>query len=195
MKPKTKNTVLILSLSTFLILGMVSSKVLLEKTGIVVPEEPLTTVSFHTLSIARDIELYTKDVPAIVIGTVTKVSEPYLEEEGFNTRQDVELTVSEVLKGDKSMTTVNVLVRNHELVQIDETGKTIIPGKEPPLFTEGERVLVFLGMTSLGEYVSYAGANGKYLIDSENNTTSIGDFTMPLSELKAKIQEALAQNI
>lgn len=144
------------------------------------------TVTFSTGNsyLARSIPSYTQDVPAIVIGTVTKVSEPY-----------VELTVSEVLKGDKSMTTVTVFVDDHTIVQIDETGKTIIPGKEPPLFTEGERVLVFLGMTSLGEYVSYAGANGKYLIDSENNTTSIGDFTMPLSELKAKIQEALAQNI
>lgn len=142
------------------------------------------TVAFSSGSsyLARSIPSYTQEVPAIVIGTVTKVSDPY-----------VELTISEVLKGDASMNTVNVLVRNHEIVQIDGTGKTIIPGKDPRLFVEGEHVLVFLGMNSQGEYVSYAGPYGKYLIDSENNTTSIGDFAMPLSELKAKIQEAFVQ--
>lgn len=140
------------------------------------------TVAFSSGSsyLARSIPSYTEEVPAIVIGTVTKVSDPY-----------VELTISEVLKGDTSMRTVNVLVRNQEIVQIDGTEKTIIPGNEPPLFIEGEHVLVFLGMNGQGEYVSYAGPYGKYLINLENNTTSIGEFSMSLSELKQKIQEAL----
>lgn len=191
MKAKTKNSVLILSLSAFLILGIVSTNAVLEKDDTPVTGEPLTTISFHALSVARDIDVYSQDVPAIVIGKITKVGEPYLEGQGFGSKQEVELEISEVLKGDKNMTTVTILVRGHEIVQVDESGRSIIPGNEPPLFIEGENVLVFLGMTSAGEYVSYAGPYGKYLIDAQNKTTSLGDFTMPLSELKAQIQEAL----
>lgn len=191
MKLKNSNSVLIISLGTFLVLGIVSMNAVLEKNSAPADAEPLTTISFDALSVARDINFYTQDTSAIVIGSVTKVGEPYLEDQGFNTRQDIELTISEVLKGDENMTTVNVLVRNHEIVQIDGTEKTIIPGDEPPLFVEGEHVLVFLGMTSQGEYVSYAGPYGKYLIDENNNVSSVGDFKMSLEDLKAKIREAL----
>ncbi|MFA5788597.1 MAG: hypothetical protein WC924_01860 [Candidatus Gracilibacteria bacterium] len=182
---------LIISLGAFLILGFLSSNFILKNMDTSVTEEPLTTVSFQTQSIARDINFYTEDAPAIVIGQVTKVGEPYLENQGFGSIQEIELAVTEVLKGNRSMTNVTIIVRGHEIVQVDGTGKSIIPGNEPPLFIEGEHVLVFLGMNGQGEYVSFAGPYGKYLIDDELNVTSIGDFTMPLKELKAKIDAAL----
>ncbi|MFA6023714.1 MAG: hypothetical protein WC777_00650 [Candidatus Gracilibacteria bacterium] len=187
----SKNSVLILSLGTFLALGFLSSNFLFKNRAIPVTNEPPTTVSFHALSIARDLDLYTQSASLIVIGRVTKVGEPYLEDQGLGSRQEVELELSEVLKGDRSMTTVNVLVRGYEIVEVDGDEATIIPGNEPPLFVAGEYVLLFLGTTSQGEYVSFAGPYGKYLIDNELNVSSSGDFSMSLEELKEKINAVL----
>lgn len=47
------------------------------------------------------------------------------------------------------------------------------------------------GKTTEGKYVPFAGSYGKYLIDNDNNVTSVGEFSMSLSELKKKIVEAL----
>ncbi len=103
------------------------------------------------------------------------------------------------------MTTMNLLIEGGLPVTIREgeepifgsephgaNGKTYIPPDEGRIFfTPGEKILLFIGRTNEGDYVPFAGAYGKYIINSDNMVTSNEDISMSLNELKNEIHEAI----
>lgn len=156
--------------------------------------QPATTYvdSVDHLYMGGGVSVYTQNADAIIIGEVKEVTDPYLPKGGgISVQQDGKVDIKEVLKGDIKMTTVTIteLADQVEGFTIDG-GVPSLKGR-PGLLRPGENVLLFLGTTNEGNYVVFAGPYGKYLIDQNNNVTSIGDFRMSLSDLKAQIQEAL----
>ncbi len=191
MKSKNlKYLVLLLSLAVVSISGISLTKI----TQTTKQSDEIIALSGHSSYVGRDIAQYSKDVNAIILGSVSDVGEPYLRDDrGLTSQQDIKISVSEVIKGDiKANSDISLLIEGGQNVLISENQKTVVRSEESALFSEGEKVLLFLGMNSRGDYVSYAGPYGKYLIDEQLNVTSIGGFEMSLSELKDKIKAALA---
>jgi hypothetical protein len=148
----------------------------------------------ENLYIARDIPFYTKQSLMIIIGEVTDVIDRRLTNNNISRfYQDVTFDLKEILKGDPGMTKMTVLVEGWPKFEKDEMHAFSAEGDVN--FNPGEKVLLFVGKNFEGEYVSFAGPYSKYLIDENNNVSSIGDFRgdfrMSLTELKTQIQEAL----
>ena len=154
-------------------------------------EKPLMTwlyppiFSVHSIVITRDINVYTQSADAIVVGEVVEVSDPYFREGTQMIQRDVMVNVDEVLKGDEDMTDVTLIVEGGQI------GRKRVIMEDGVRLTEGEKVLLFLGTNSDDEYVVFAGPYGKYLIDENDEVSSIGDFVMALDDLKAEIADDL----
>ncbi|MFA4815580.1 MAG: hypothetical protein WC924_01840 [Candidatus Gracilibacteria bacterium] len=191
MKSKNWKYVLGLSLTAFVAMGILVAKTVTQS-GSHFDNESIIVGSVQSSYIARDINLYTESVPVIVIGSVAKVGEPYLRDDrGLTSQQNIQIRVEEVLKGDLSISNLSILIEGGQTVLVKDEQKGVVSGDDSAFFTIGENVLLFLGTNSYGDYVVFAGPNGKYLIDEQNTVTSIGDFEMPLKELRAKINAAL----
>lgn len=189
MKSSAKKYLIGLSAFSCLIFGIFLGKPIL---SLIYPQS--TTVdSPNAIFMSRDITTYTQDVDAIVIGDVREVSDPYLKSDrGITLQQDAQINIREVLKGNTKMTSLKVGDLAWGITEefSPEKGVSSLKGKYG-LLKPGENVLLFLGTNNWGDYVVFAGPNGKYLIDKDNNVTSIGNFKMSLEDLKAKIKEAL----
>lgn len=148
------------------------------------------------LVIARDIKLYTQHADIIVVGNVHSVSDPYLLNDlSVNLQQDAQIDAQEVLKGDQKMTNVRVSDLAYELGELGEgfstkDGVATLKGKFG-LLKPDEKVLLFLGKNAEGNYVIFGRSYGKYVIDSDGNVSSAGDFRMSLNDLKKEIGTAL----
>jgi hypothetical protein len=149
--------------------------------------------STHAAYMGRDINRYTQEATAIMIGKVRAVSQPYLREgRGITSQQNIQIDIEEVLKGDPNVSDMNILIEGgHTVVKSEENNIGFMPEEKENLFEPGEKILLFIGKTTEGDYVPFAGPYGKYLIDENENVTSIGDFRMSFKELKTQIQEAL----
>jgi hypothetical protein len=194
MKNSNVKYLLAVSISIFLIIGVVFAKPIL---SLILPgsaHTPINTVeSPNSIFMARDITAYTQNADAIIIGDIHDVTDPYLRKDrGITLQQDAQINIMEVLKGDVKTTSIKVT----DLAgQIDEEfspekGIENLKGKYG-LLKPNEKVLLFLGTNNWGEYVIFAGPYGEYLIDNNNTATSIGDFKMSLEDLKIKIKSAL----
>lgn len=187
---KTTNSLLIFSLLACLGVGLTFGKYL-NSLG---STNQIVRMPIDESVIARDINIYSREAAAIVVGKITNVGTPYLREDrGTTSQQDIEIDVEEVLKGNGIGANVKVLIEGGHSVVIDGDKKTIGPESNGDLFVIDEKVLLFIGTNSQNDHVVFAGEYGKYLIDENGNVTSVGDFSMPLIDLKAKIQEALEQ--
>jgi hypothetical protein len=184
---KNKTPLLVLSTIACLGIGLTFGKYLDFKDS----TNQIVRMPIDESVIARDINLYSKEAAAIVVGKVTKVGIPYLREDrGTTSQQEVEITAEEVLKGNIGAN-VKVLIEGGHSVVIEGDKKMIGSENNGDLFSLDEEVLIFIGTNGQNDYVVFAGEYGKYLIDDSGNVSSAGDFSMPLAELKAKIKEAL----
>jgi hypothetical protein len=187
MKPAIKKYLLGLSILGCLVMGVFLAKPI---TSWLYPTTSSTSV--HSLYVARDINEYSKQANAIIIGEVREVSDPYTVEGGVISQQNVTINVQEVLKGDPTMTDIRLLIRGEYTAHKSERDRvSFVAEEEKNIYKPGEKILLFVGKTTWNEYVPFAGPYGKYLIDENNNVSSIGDFQMPLEELKTEIQKNL----
>lgn len=182
---KWRNKKYLLGFSFVIVMGVLAGKSLIPYPSQVTPE---LSDSIDYLIVAPDIRVYTKESAAIVIGEVKEVVDRPNNTGTPFTRSilDAKIDVSEVLKGDPKMSTVTVMMIGGQL----ENGDNVEDGV---ILKSGERVILFLGIDNSNNYVVFAGSAGKGLIDKNNNVTGYPVFTMPLAELKAKIQDALIQ--
>lgn len=183
-KISIKTAVLVGSLSLFFGFGIYFSKTL--QPGL----SPKNIISTSSSIIGGGVPVYSKMADAIVIGVVDEVGKPYWQEEAQDKnhdmiQRDVTLHVEEVLKGN-DMEGLTLVLQGGT---IDDT--EVIAGDEAKL-RKGERVLLFVGTNADEEYVVFAGAAGKYLIDADDNARNI-DTKMPLEDLKADISDALEE--
>lgn len=153
------------------------------------PTNHIISDSIDAVIITPDIKVYSEGSSAIIVGTVKEVVDHSNKTGIPSTRivKDAHVDISEVLKGDPSMTTVSVYLLG---------GFT---GSDAPedevLLQPGEKVLLFLGKDSEGNYVVAGQSAGKCLIDKDGNVTGAPVFTMPLALLETKIREALASSV
>jgi len=141
------------------------------------------------------VPVYSKQANAIVVGNVREVTDPYLTpKHQLTIQQDAQVDVEEVLKGDASRKNVKITGLAIEADVVSPENIETLKGKYE-LLVPGEHVLLFLGTNSSGEYVVFGGPYGKYLIDKDNNVSSIGDVKMSLADLKQKIQVALKEKV
>ncbi len=130
------------------------------------------------------IPTYTSDASAIIIGEVEEIGSIYYRGEGNAIpKQNANIDVKEVLKGDIGMGTITIIIDGETAVSGEHVGSVS--------FKQGEKVLLFIGKNNLGEYVPYAGPNGKYLIDENTNVISITGEKLSLTDVRTKISDAL----
>lgn len=190
MKNHIKKYWLVLSLGGFLILGALTMNFFISK----LYQAGTTFSSVSGLYMRRNIPTYAQEAGGIVIGKVATVSASYLHKDrGFTSQQDVIVDVEEVIKGDRNMKSLKVLLEGTQMVSVQEGKEPIFTSDDESqvIFKPGEKVLLFLGVTNWGDYVPFAGPYGKYLIDENNNVQSIGEFSMSLEKLKSQINEGL----
>lgn len=190
MKTHTKNYLIGFSVLAFFVIGALLAKPVLSwLTPAVVYKEGAISASY----MARNIKVYSQEAAAIVIGEVRGVGAPYLREDrGITSQQDILIALQEVLKGDLNSKELKVLIQGGQVVFKSKEGEvTFLNEAGEDLFKPGEKILLFVGKTTWNDYVPFAGPYGKYLIDERNNVTSIGNFRMPLEDLKEEIRGAL----
>ena len=179
MKRTIKKRLMALSLVSCLAAGVVSQKVF---SAWLSP----STVTLSALTIARDFAVYTNEADTIIIGQVETLGDPYFNQDNSIPQRNVTIAVEDILKGDDDMEdTVSVVVQGGQI------GRTKVLVEDEARLIPGERVLLFLGMNNFGESVVFAGPYGKYLIDNNDEATSMGGFKMPLDELVSTIEAEL----
>lgn len=188
MKSKKVKYVWGLSLLAFLVIGVIFSKPLMSlfngsaSTYVDAPD---------AIYVARDMKTYTHQADIILLGTVRTVTDPYLKSAtGITLMQDAQIDVSEVLKGDPNLKNIKVSRLADQIEGFSPENLAELRGKTG-LLKPQEKVLLFLGKDSAGDYVVFGGPNGKYLIDQNNNVTSEGDYRSSLDALKTQIQTEL----
>jgi hypothetical protein len=130
------------------------------------------------------VPVYAQEAPAIIIGEVKGVGDPYLQKAGnIIPKQNVSIDVKEVLKGVASMKNVNVVIDAEKTMAGEPIGGVS--------FKQGEKVLLFMGMDSAGDYVSFAGPAGKYLIDENNNVISNTGEKLSMGDMRVQISSAM----
>lgn len=150
-------------------------------------DEGSTTILVSDLAIARDFDTYSKLADAIVIGKVGRSSEPYMRMDEAMVQRDVRFEVSDVLKGDFAWDEITVVVEGGTLDR-----QTIVV-EEAARLNSGEECLLFLGTNTQGEFVVFAGPQGKYLING-SRVVGADNFGASLSELENRILDALDRN-
>lgn len=144
-------------------------------------------VGSGNIYVGGGIPVYAQEASPIIIGEVKGISDPV--DNSWPTSvprlflQHVNVDVNEVLKGNAALKSVNVRV---DVVQTAD-------GRFVPevSFKPGEKVLLFLSEDSLGNYGIFGGPYGKYLIDTNDDVTSLEEAKMPLADAKTKISEAM----
>jgi hypothetical protein len=128
--------------------------------------------------------VYAQESPSIVIGEVKEVGDPYFRKVGnVVSQQNVVIDIKEVIKGDANMKSVTLVIDGGKTIDGEPVGDVS--------FKQGEKVLLFFGKTTLGDYIPIGGPNGKYLIDANNNVTGINGFSKPLTDARQIISDAL----
>lgn len=184
MKSLNKNYFWGLGLALCLVLGFFLGKSFFTPSGTYI-EAP------DAIYVARDITSYTNQADVIVVGTVREVNDPYITSAtGITLLQDAQVDVLEVLKGDRNMKNVKVSRLADQIEGFSPENISALKGKTG-LLKPGEKVLLFLGKDSAGDFVVFGGPYGKYLIDEINGVSGEGDFRMTLDHLKSQIQETL----
>jgi len=131
------------------------------------------------MHISGGIPMYSQEAPAIIIGDVKAVGASYYKYSGVLSQQNVDIDIEEVLKGDADMKSVTIVIGGGtDMCDIS--------------FKQGEKVLLFIGKNFYGDYFTFAGPNGKYLIDQNGNVSGDGIvFPIPLADVKAGISDAM----
>lgn len=187
-----KKFFLTVSILGFLVLGVFAGNYYLS---------PRNTYSYidapNPIFAGGNITTYSSQADAIIIGKVRNVSDPYVtKESNLSVQQDALIDIEEVLKGEfkSEQITVNDLGLFFKEGYFVEKGVESMKDKYA-LLKPDEQVLLFLGTNNFGQYVVFGGPHGKYLIDDQNNVTSIKESKMSLEDLRNKIQEALKNPI
>ena len=128
---------------------------------------PAIIDTMDSIIVAPDIKVYSEAAVAIVIGTVEKIENNFAN-----------ISISEVLKGDSQMKSISISVPASQ-------------EEEATVLAQGEYALFFICKNTAGDHLVCAGNAGKVLIDKDGTTKGVAAFTMPLTELKMKISEAL----
>lgn len=181
MKDRNKKYLLAFSLLSVVILGGLFAKSFDDKST------PFTFVSSSIVT--PNVAVYSQASAAIIVGTVKELTDhPNLTDTPYTrTVLDARIEVEEVLKGDPTMTSLDVMIMLPFENEWIEDNATLVPG---------EKVLLFLAVDTEGNYVIAAGDAGKCLIDEKGNVTNDwAVFTMPLAELKVQIRDSLAQSL
>jgi len=141
-------------------------------------------VHMHSLVIDRDLAEYARDAELIVVGVVGASGAPYrvpaFERQGTpdSVQHDVSVRVDEVLKGDPTLESVPVAVEGGRV------GKMTVLAEDAVELKEGEEVLLFLGVNHRGDYVVYAGPNGKYRVDAGGNAEGFDGFKTTVDDVR-----------
>lgn len=177
-----------LSLFTFLVAGgLVGYIVRSDNFGLGTDSEPIV-VEMDSLRAPGGIPENTEMAQIIVIGEIVKISD-LSERTGLSYPRsiiDAEIQVSEVLKGDPdtSEVIVTAFAENENVWTEDSVSLKV-----------GERILVMLAVDAEGNNVIFAGPDGKFVID-ENNQVKDGTGAMiSLENLKMQIAEALTPTL
>lgn len=150
-------------------------------TATTTPSQTPQLIGSDEIIAAPDIQVYSQGSIAIVEGTVKTIQSH--NSDTNSAYNDATITIQKVLKGDPAMSTVNVMIpKQASLVQSVE---------ENSILNLGEKVLLFLGIDSQGNYVIAGSYAGKCLINADGNVTGQAAFSMPLTDLEAKILAAL----
>ena len=144
-----------------------------------------TTVFVHDTVLARNIPLFSHEASGIIVGTIHAIGPARWSPDHATVEREVMVDVEEDLKGDFQSSQVVVAVEGGSV-----PGRTVLVGEGVGL-EQGEHVLLFLGRNTRGEFVVFAGPVGKYLIDDAGVVTSVGEFSMSLTELENQIFDAL----
>lgn len=137
--------------------------------------------------IRGSIPIDSQESSLIIIGVVKDVGVPIsrgmpnlVDRQFF---QNINVDVNEVLKGGTSMKSVKVVT------DVDQSPDgTFTPEVS---FKPGEKVLLFLGEDSTGNYGVFVGAGGKFLIDENNEVSGMFVYKMPMSDMKAEVSDAM----
>jgi hypothetical protein len=187
MKFTNKKYILGLSFLACLILGVVFGKSIISQ--IYHPSVIYMDIPSH-LYIGGGIPVYAQEAPTIIIGEVKNIGEPIHIDNGTitqPTQQEINIDVTEVLKGDTSIKNISVFTNIEKTVDG-------VPVAEVS-FKQGEKVLLFLGEDFSGNYVTFAGPAGKYIIDNNDNVSSSSGsdifLKISLADAKTKISDAM----
>jgi hypothetical protein len=135
------------------------------------------------------VPVYAQHAVTVIIGDVQEVQPLYYKENsGVIAQQDVKIDVKEVLKGDINVKSLSLLVDGGQTVYGEPTEFGVS-------FKQGEKVLLFLGKDSSGNSFLYAGPNGKYLIDQNDNAISATGEKVSLADARAQISYAVKNPI
>src|SRR5262245_14420425 len=124
MKAATKTYLLGFSLFTSLVMGFLIANLHRSNT----PSNSSIAYAIHTAYMGRDINIYTQEATAIIIGQVREISEPYLREDrGITSQQDIKIDVQEILKGNGNISDINILNEGvYTVVQSEKNGISFI---------------------------------------------------------------------
>ncbi|MDP2685308.1 MAG: hypothetical protein Q8P20_09840 [bacterium] len=140
----------------------------------------------NTLRIEQDIDTYTKEAEAIVVGEFTRKGNVVWNSDKTDLSTETYFLVSDVLKGDiKPGEEIKILQWGGELdgqVQTYE-GAT--------RYNKGQTNLLFLGTNEDGEWGVFSGDWGQFPIDSEGMTQDFNDSSVNLSAFKDQIVERI----
>ncbi len=140
--------------------------------------------SLNTLRITRDIDVYTKEATAIVIGEFVREGGSQWNGDRTYINTATYFTVSEVLKGDIQPSTEIKLLRWGG--EIDNQVQTMDGAF---IYNEGKKNLLFLGTDEDGNWGVFQGDWGQFIVNEDNTVTNFSDETVILSDFKSEISK------
>jgi hypothetical protein len=185
MKLTNKKFLLGFSLLACLILGVVFGKSFISQFYSSVSNIESPSYAY----VGGGVPVYAQHAVTVIIGDVKDVKPLYDKgNSGVISQQAVTIDVKEVLKGDANMKSLSMLV---------DAGPIAFgaPPESGVVFNQGEKVLLFLGKDGSGNYFLYAGPNGKYLIDQNDNAISFSGEKVSLAYARAQISYAVKNPI
>jgi len=142
------------------------------------------TTQFNSLRIAKDIDEYTKQASAIVIGTFVSKGEGEWNKDKTRIYTNLFFKVDEVLKGDiKSGQEIVIKQYGGEVDGQTDLNDSVIN------YVDDKSNLLFLGTNEDGEYVVFAGDWGQFIVNEDNTVKNFSDETVSLSDFKSEISK------
>jgi len=188
----TKNTKIILgAIVAILIIGGVAiiapnyrNEVADDTVAVTNKSDGLIHSEINTLRIEQDIDTYTKEAEAIVIGKFTRKGDAVWNNDKTDISTETFFQVEDVLKGAiKSGEEIKVLQWGGEL---DGQVQTYVGAIE---YSKGQSNLLFLGTNEDGEWGVFSGDWGQFIVDDSGKVKDFDDKTVSLSDFKSEISK------
>lgn len=183
---------------TKIILGIITAIVIISGAIIIAPNyrndiadntvamtntsDDLIYSEINTLRIEQDIDTYTKEAEAIVIGKFNRKGDVVWNNDKTDISTEVFFKVEDVLKGD---------IRPGEEIKILQWGGQLdgqVQTYEGAIkYITEQSNLLFLGKNEDGEWGVFSGDWGQFIVDDNGNVKDFDDKTVSFSDFKSEI--------